>query len=839
MQQSYLSSPEEWQKKLQRQEELEDDAVGRGRDRFKRRLRKARESEVMSTVGAAQRLLAHGIEPLERGISSYVLDAKTRKGPKPVSVKWIEKVGTEVAAYLTLKVVLDGIETPRSIQKVSSGIAELIVDELRYRRFREKAPGLFEYKLSRFNTGSYAHMARSLNASMNFAEIDQSDLAISPSHRVFLGSQLLNILIETTQLVEIATETTKLIRGKKILRRDKQTIRATADTILWLSKKNATLELLTPVVLPMVVPPIQWEKGERGGYRFAMRNRFSLMRGASAEQAKDAENTEMPVVFSALNAVQNTAWKVNEYVFDVVQDIYERGGGIAGLASFEDEPKPAKPQDIDTNEEARRAWKKLAHATIQRNVQRGVKALEFIRVLDIARLMRHEEAFFFPHNLDFRGRMYPIANYLSPQGDDLSRGLLTFAQGKPMEGEAARYLAQHGANCLDTTPEGIKLSKLTIAERVQWIEEHTDEIRQCAQSPMSVTWWMKAEEPFQFLAFCNEWDNWKEQGEGYVCSLPVAIDGSCNGLQHFSAMLRDEVGAKAVNVTPNDRPSDIYQIVADKVLDELQQIATVGDTEAKQQMAMKWLTSGLVSRKITKRPTMTFPYGSRQFGFQAQVLHFMQHNEPDKWPAIREHFGNREVQHAAEMLARCIWHAVISTVGGAAEGMQWLQKVARRVAKTGKPLEWHVPSTNFPVKQEYFVMQKEQIKTVLAGRLVWPVLYSATSEIELYKQANAVAPNIVHSLDAAALMQTVKQAQDEGVESFAAVHDSYGTVPTDMVILARSARMSFVKLYTAHNVIEELRQQFQQQAGEKPLPEPPAFGALDVNAVLASEYFFA
>jgi len=836
---NHLNDPVQWEQKLQRQEELEDDAVGRGRDRFKRRLRKARESGVLSTVGAAQRLLVHGIEPLERGIESYVLNAKTRKGPKPVSLKWIERVGTDVAAYLTLKVVLDQIETPRSVQKVAGGIAELIVDELRYRKFREEAPGLFDYKLSHFNTGSYAHMARSLNASMGFAKIDQSDLTISPTHRLFLGAQLLNILIETTQLVELVTETTKLVRGKKVVRRDKQTVRATADTIAWLSKKNATMELLTPVVLPMVVPPLQWEKGQRGGYRFAMRNKFSLMRGASAQHTTEAEHTEMPVVYQAVNAVQNTAWRINEYVYDVVQEIYERGGGMAGVAAFDEEPKPAKPQDIDTNEEARRAWRKAAHAVITRNVQRGVKALEFIRVLDIARLMHHEEAFFFPQNLDFRGRMYPIANYLSPQGDDLSRGLLTFAQGKPMEGEAARYLAQHGANCLDTTPEGLKLSKLTIQERVQWIEEHTAEIRQCAQSPMSVTWWMKAEEPFQFLAFCNEWDNWKEHGDGYVCSLPVAIDGSCNGLQHFSAMLKDEVGAKAVNVTPNEKPSDIYQIVADKVLDELQEIAVHGDTEAKQQMALKWLTSGLVSRKITKRPTMTFPYGSRQFGFQAQVLHFMQHNEPEKWNAIREHFGNREVQQAAEMLARCIWHAVIKTVGGAAEGMQWLQKVARAVAKTGKPLEWRVPSTGFPVKQEYFVMDKKQIQTILAGRLVQPVLYTATTEIEMYKQANAVAPNIVHSLDAAALMQTVKQAKDEGVESFAAVHDSYGTVPSDMAVLARSARMSFVKLYTTHNVIEELRTQFQQQAGEKALPAPPAHGALDVNAVLASEYFFA
>ena len=39
------------------------------------------------------------------------------------------------------------------------------------------------------------------------------------------------------------------------------------------------------------------------------------------------------------------------------------------------------------------------------------------------------------------------------------------------------------------------------------------------------------------------------------------MDGSCNGLQNFSAMLRDEVGGKAVNLIPSDKPQDVYMEV--------------------------------------------------------------------------------------------------------------------------------------------------------------------------------------------------------------------------------------------------------------------------------------
>src|SRR3546814_16441857 len=47
-----------------------------------------------------------------------------------------------------------------------------------------------------------------------------------------------------------------------------------------------------------------------------------------------------------------------------------------------------------------------------------------------------------------------------------------------------------------------------------------------------------------------------------VSRIPVALDGSCSGLQHFSAMLRDEEGGAAVNLLPAERPQDVYKRVA-------------------------------------------------------------------------------------------------------------------------------------------------------------------------------------------------------------------------------------------------------------------------------------
>ena len=47
----------------------------------------------------------------------------------------------------------------------------------------------------------------------------------------------------------------------------------------------------------------------------------------------------------------------------------------------------------------------------------------------------------------------------------------------------------------------------------------------------------------------------------YVTCLPVHMDGSCNGLQHYAALGRDKPGALKVSLSPSDRPGDVYSAV--------------------------------------------------------------------------------------------------------------------------------------------------------------------------------------------------------------------------------------------------------------------------------------
>jgi hypothetical protein len=107
-----------------------------------------------------------------------------------VAVKWCEAVGADVAAYITTKVVLDRIGTRVTARKAAGEIMDLITDELRYRRFEDQAPALFKYRVSSFHTSNYAHMARSMDAAMRYADIDVSDLEVSQTVRIGVGFKL-------------------------------------------------------------------------------------------------------------------------------------------------------------------------------------------------------------------------------------------------------------------------------------------------------------------------------------------------------------------------------------------------------------------------------------------------------------------------------------------------------------------------------------------------------------------------------------------------------------------------------------------------------------------------
>ena len=817
-----------------RQAEMESACLAEGAKRFRdRALQASVKGRAAQVDGGAHDLLRIAVERLEPVLEAFLEEEQKKHGKRHRITAWLEQIGPDTAAFLTCRSVLDGVGLRFSLHRAATEISARILDELRFRRFREVAPGLFEYRMAKFTTGNYQHRARSLAAAVSYAQVDISDLQMTQEERFSVGAKLIDLMHVSTDLFTLEN-TIRPMRGRNTTPKRECFLVPTEATVRWIEARTEHLAGLEPMALPMVVPPLAWDKGQVGGYRYAMRGRYAFVRGQRTVEPK----LDTPVVYKALNAVQDTAWKVNGATLALVLAIRESGRSMAGLPAFEPVAEPPKPLDFADSETARKAWRKKAHAVKEENYQRKITSVWTGKVISTAIKVRDEAAIYFPFTVDFRGRLYPVADYLSPQGNDLCRSLLLFAQGKPLGEDGVRWLAYHAASCLGEY-DGQKVSHMTLDERLALVTSLSQRMAETAAEPMADLWWTEAEKPLQFYAACVEWAGYVAQGESYVCSMPVGMDGTCNGLQHFAAALRDPQGGAAVNLVPQERPQDVYADIASRVT------ALLTAEAARNPLAQKWLDSGLVDRKLCKRPTMTFGYGSGKFGFAEQIREDLESR--DNWPAIKVLFtGDRngkasvQTQEMAALAARHIWTALADVVVAAFGARKWLQDCARVLSKENKPVKWTVPVTGFKVSQRYFRQTKRQLKTIIAGTLVRPLSFSNTDKVDGYRQANGIAPNVIHSLDAAALMLAVTQAAAEGVESFGMIHDSYSTIPADAAVLARAARFGFVKLYRERNVFGELGDQFQAQVTEgTEMPPLPPMGTLDISAVLASPYFFS
>jgi len=408
----------------------------------------------------------------------------------------------------------------------------------------------------------------------------------------------------------------------------------------------------------------------------------------------------------------------------------------------------------------------------------------------MAEKFKSYEAIYFPHQFDFRGRMYPVPGHLNPQGPDYVKALLTFSEGKPIEdGLAAGWLAIHGANVYG-------YDKVSLEDRIEFIEEMTDDIIKAATDPWAFrSTWEAADKPWQFLAFCFEWALFQTHGFGFVSSLPVALDGSCNGLQHFSAALRDPVGGAAVNLLPADAPADIYAEVAKVTEKAVQEFVINGpvDPGRPEWFARKWLEFG-IDRKITKRSVMTLPYGSTRFScrdfIEEAVREKLEDGRDNPFRLSDEDDG---VWKAALFLQDYVWDAIGEVVVAAVEAMDWLKDCARIVAKEGLPLSWKMPD-GFVAVQDYRKTKLQQVWTYLDGSLVKPSLQTETPTLDSRRMAQGVAPNYVHSLDGCALRRFALMSYCNGVRSLGVVHDSFSTVAADVSIMDACIKGSFSDL---------------------------------------------
>ena len=70
--------------------------------------------------------------------------------------------------------------------------------------------------------------------------------------------------------------------------------------------------------------------------------------------------------------------------------------------------------DIATNEKARKTYSIKNRKFCDWKVTQISKIIQVKRIITIAKVFQDEQALYFPHQLDFRGRIYAIPMFLHP-----------------------------------------------------------------------------------------------------------------------------------------------------------------------------------------------------------------------------------------------------------------------------------------------------------------------------------------------------------------------------------------------------------------------------------------
>ena len=626
---------------------------------------------------------------------------------------------------------------------------------------------------------------------------------------------------------------------------------------------------------PCVIPPKPWEGIKDGAYYgvnapFAQFIRVNMYQhNAFLDQyIQKCEQLDLTWLFKCVNALQSTPFIINQRILDTMVSIMENHGGLGGLPRMDETPKV--PHLIDPTPEELEAHKKRLVAYYKHERARVSKVLRTNTSLGCAKKYSKYEKIYFPWNLDYRGRIYPMCPALNPQGDDTQKALLLFAEPTPLSSDDALkwfYIAGAGFAGLD---------KIPFDDRIKWVLDNEDNILQSATSPLTYTWWDEVageESPMEFLAFCFEFERLRVyqsdhdgSAVGFKSGLPISFDGTCSGLQHFSMLLADEIGGKNVNLIPDEKVHDIYQVVADKVNVVLHQDVITGTADAykkdkksgeyvldskgkkcivygTKELATEWLsyaqqkfgTDG-IKRKVCKRSVMTLAYGSRKYGFSENLK-----SDIIK-PWIDEHKDNPiflSRSQAANYMAGLIWDAVTTTVVKAVEGMEWLKKIAGMIGKNGEAVAWTSPN-GLPIQQNKFVPNIETCKMRFNGGFVRIYIPKENTDIDTRGQSQAIAPNFIHSMDACHMQRVIMNQAEKGNNNFFMIHDSFGTDIEHAEDLFKAIRTELVNMYKGHNYLEEWLADVEYLLPEeKEIPQMPTKGNLNLDDVVNSKYCFA
>ena len=739
---------------------------------------------------------------------------------------------TKDLAYVLLRVVLslliegDGKATALG-RKASTSIQHY----LRTALMSEAHVKAVERQYKRYNTSTRKRKLMVTASSL-------VTLDISPNKSILLGTTVLDLVYKSgCNIVEKYPKTDALYLG------------LSEEAKMLLLKSKLFFSSILTIHYPFIVPPRDWIAIEgSGGYYTNKSIKFIKTRNNKDYSIIKEHNPNVDRLLGVINKIQNSSFRINKDMLEIMDYICSKQlidhsspqfspyllGKIPyynGVRAYDVVKKEAYGKTIDgkfTNVDNFKTYARavdLQEELISRNIGRRNG---FDLAKSIATRFKDYKEIFFSYNVDFRGRLYPIQQYLSPQGSDFTKPMLEFGRGKKLTERGVYWLKIQGANSLG-------YDKLPYKDRVAKIDALEEEIKLIHSDPLAYTkLWYNVDSPLAYLAFAISYGSYLVDPE-CLCHAGVALDATCSGIQVYSGLLLDKEGAKAVNVinTEDGRVSDIYGIVALKVEEYLAKgdypnsysfTTNAGVSKTLSTAVEASSIKGKITRNVTKHNTMTQPYSVTRRGMFEQVYSLLQEYEENN-----KVFWKGDKWVVATLISELNDKAITEIVKGAKVGQHIIKEVMKEALVNNDYVYWETPIYHFPVLQRIKKETMCRLRTPL-GHLV---LYNPTDETHYLKMLNGIAPNFIHSIDATLLYRTCELCFERGIDSIWLIHDSYCVHPNDVDTLNECFREAFVELFGSKPLYQWANQLI-DNADE--LLDKVMLNDLEIDDVLSSNY---
>lgn len=798
-----------------------------------------------------------GIARLTQSIKDYFnkpLRGTTNRQRKPL-LTYRDREG-DLAFLIISSVISSVMKRPASAQQLIGILLRNLKNDIMLDTFQEQEPKLFAYIDYEYKKRGVDYVnSRKKRLAQLLVETEVEEIGTTT------GIAMLDLFVSANLgLVEQFRRHTP--NTKKARKSPLYFYKLTEDAEKSVGSIQHYLTELSITYKPLVIKPRDWEEGTCGGYHHSDCKGFIKLKNPKQRGIfRDLieEGLDISRLYAVVNHIQNTPWRVNEWLFDVVGNILENN--ITDYSKPKDNPKCiaglpyqefVKVDDLVKPEQFGEVFKDergftrhvnradyTAYYTRREEVLAKLEANNSRRIIyavafDIAKQFKKYDKFYFSYKADFRGRLYPVQQVFNPQATSNVKALMEFAEGVEPTEEGIYWLKVGIANTAGH-------DKMSYDDRVKFVDDNLDSILRSAESPLEMTsFWSEVDEPLMFLSGCKALS---DALEGKLVHFPVPLDATCSGIQIYSGLLMDEEGARAVNVINNDsgKPADIYKEVADVVERRLMSgdypkefTFTDSDgkfTEVKTHREAQGL-KGKIDRKKTKRNVMTQPYSVTQRGMYDQLRELFDEAQDDG-----KQFWEGEKWVSIKLLTHLNTQAIYEVVKGAIVGQEYIKELTKHFNLSNKPLVWRTPIFGFPVIQASQKRRKKQYRTQ-SGKVQFSYL---TDNIDSRKQTSSIAPNFIHSLDATLMMLTVERLANEyGVSSYALIHDSFAVPCNQVEHLNNAVRDSYVELFMS----EPLAEWYEQLQAKLPNvtlkhPDEVMLYTLNIQDVWESNYIFS